>query len=266
MKRNILQLEVSGMGQVAAHSNKRLLNLALMYLHLPYLLEGGTFVSARKKLYTCWELVQHAQDEFGLDMKEVVFLHGARILAQAPEHGIKFRNDAPNTAAPEPYSDARVEELDDESPSQSDASASHTTCAAAPQSFEEECAQLRAQVAKYKRRFREAWHMRDRQRKLETMMHQYDEAMSSAFTVPLCNSAWVKQKIEDLDRRSQLATEYCDELDRGIREEGKRREAQEKLVRSYHAARAKVQSELGALACKRQKLQAASELIDECRD
>ena len=266
MKRNILRLEVNGMGQVAAHSNKRLLNLALLYLHLPCVLQGGAFAFTRKKLYTCWELVRHAQDEFGLDMKEVVFLHGAEILAQAPEHGIKFRTDEPNTAAPEPSSAVRVEELDDDSPSQFDASASQTTCAAAPQTLEEECARLRAQVEKYKRRFREAWHMRDRQRKLEAMMHEYDEAMSSAFTVPPCNSAWVKQKIEDLDRRSQLATEYCDELDRGIREEGKRREAQEKLVRSYHDARAKVHSELGALACKRQKLQAASDLIDECRD
>lgn len=287
-KRNILQFDVSGMGRVAAHSNKRLLGHALQFLELPCALDGGTFVSQRKKLYTCWELVQHARDAFGVDLPSFLYLQGAEVLAKVPDHGVKFCGPraaaraarAPTRAPARAPAGVRVEELDDAPDlfqSGDEAAAARgvegetaresgdEVTQEATRSLEDECAHLRTQVAKYKRRLREAWDMRGRQHKLEAMMREY-AALETEDTVSACDADWVKQQIRSLDRRAHLATEYRDELDRGIYKERKRREAQAKLLRAYDGAQAKVRADLDAIARKRQKLQAASDLIDECRD
>jgi len=270
-KRNILRLHVAGIGDVTVHSNKHLLHLALKYLEHPCQLEHGVLVASGKKLYTCWDIVHHARNVFGVDLCDFVRNHGADVLAATPDHRVLFYRNyrrvarAPSHASPP---DTIVEELDDASQQLPVLQTEEPTTPICETRLNGQCAELRAKVAKYKRRLREAWDMSERKRKLAEMMVKYDAVASeTGVNRNRFDRHHVERKIDALDRQAKLMEEYKEEVDKAIEEEEKRRLSHEELVRAYAEAKEKMAADLRALAAKRKEMDAFktfwAEMFDE---
>ena len=252
-KRNILRLHVAGMGDVTVHSNKHLLHLALNHLRHPCQWEHGVLIASGKKLYTCWDIVRHARSVFGVDLCDFVLKHGADVLAAAPDHRVLFYRNYRRVARAQPRAAQPdltiVEELYDASRPTPVLQAEEPATPSSETRLNGQCAELRAKVAKYKRRLREAWDMSERKRKLAEMMVEYEAVASEADANRLqFDRHHVERKIDALDRKAKLMEEYKEEVDKAIEEEEKRRLSHEELVRAYTEAKEKMATDLRALA------------------